>query len=126
MESDPVRGKTIRWTYEDGPMAGKSFEHTFGADGTVSWREAGGPEKNTTQATNGQQKEKTGKPRTEPKAKYQVAPVNEEVCVVSYLSASGYTLTSTLDFASGTVVSFASNEKELVLQRGMFEETARI
>ena len=126
MESDPVRGKTIRWTYEDGPMAGKSFEHTFGADGTVSWREAGGPEKNTTPPTNGQQKEKTGKPQTEPKAKYQVAPVNEEVCVVSYLSASGYTLTSTLDFASGTVVSFASNEKELVLQRGMFEETARI
>jgi len=35
-------------------------------------------------------------------------------------------LTSTLDFASGTVVSFASNEKELVLQRGMFEETARV
>src|SRR5437870_13874940 len=41
MESDPVRGKTIRWTYEDGPMAGKSFEHSFRSDGTVTWRETG-------------------------------------------------------------------------------------
>jgi hypothetical protein len=118
MESDRVRGKTIRWTYEDGPMAGRSFEHTFGADGTVSWRATDGEEKNT--------KQQTGKPATEPKAKYQVAPVNEDVSVVSYLSASGYTLTSVLDFASGTVVSFASNEKELVQQRGIFEETARV
>jgi molybdenum cofactor biosynthesis MoaF-like protein len=118
MESDRVRGKTIRWTYEDGPMAGKRLEHTFGADGTVSWRETDGEEKNT--------KQQTGKPATEPKAKYQVAPVNDDVCVVSYLSASGYTLTSILDFASGTIVSFASNEKELVLQRGVFEETARV
>jgi hypothetical protein len=117
MGSDRVSGKTIRWTYEDGPMAGKGFEHTFGADGTVSWRLTDGDEKNTKQ---------TGKPRTEPKATYEVAPVNDDVCVVSYLAASGYTLTSVLDFASGTVVSFASNEKELVLQRGMFEETARI
>ena len=30
MGSDPLRGKTIRWTYDDGPMAGKSLEHTFG------------------------------------------------------------------------------------------------
>jgi hypothetical protein len=113
MESDRVTGKTIRWTYEDGPMAGKRLEHTFGADGTVSWREADDEEKNT--------KPQTGMPRTEPKVKYKVAPVNDDVCAVSYLAVSGYTLTSVLDFASGTVVSFASNEKELVLQRGMFE-----
>jgi len=126
MESDRVRGKTIRWTYEDGPMAGKTFEHTFGADGTVAWRETGGEEKDAKPPTDGQQKQQTGKPRTEPKAKYQVAPVNDDVHVVSYLSASGYTLTSVLDFAAGTVVSFASNEKELVQQRGVFEETARV
>jgi hypothetical protein len=99
-------------------MAGRSFEHTFGADGTVSWRATDGEEKNT--------KQQTGKPATEPKAKYQVAPVNEDVSVVSYLSASGYTLTSVLDFASGTVVSFASNEKELVQQRGVFEVAERV
>jgi hypothetical protein len=35
MAIDPIRGKTIRWTYDDGPMKGKSFEHTFGQDGTT-------------------------------------------------------------------------------------------
>jgi hypothetical protein len=126
MGSDPVRGKTIRWTYDDGPMAGKSFEHTFGEDGTVTWRETGGEERSTKPPSNGQQKQKNGKPGAEPKAKYEVAAVNDDVWAVSYLSKSGFTLTSVLDFASGTVVSFASNEKELVPQRGMFEVAERV
>jgi hypothetical protein len=124
MGSNPVQGKTIRWTYDDGPMAGKNFEHTFGNDGTVTWRETGGDERSAKPPSNGQQK--AGKPATEPKAKYEVVPINDDVCVVSYLSKSGYTLTSVLDFASGTVVSFASNEKELVPQRGMFEVAERV
>jgi hypothetical protein len=124
MGSNPVQGKTIRWTYDDGPMAGKNFEHTFGNDGTVTWRETGGDERSAKPPSNGQQK--TGKPATEPKAKYEVVPINDDVCVVSYLSKSGYTLTSVLDFVSGTVVSFASNEKELVPQRGMFEVAERV
>jgi hypothetical protein len=124
MGFDPVRGKTIQWTYEDGPMAGKSFEHTFGNDGTVTWRETGGDEKATKPSSNG--KHKTGKPATQAKAKYEVAAVNSDVWAVSYLSESGFTLTSVLDFDSGTVVSFASNEKELVPQRGMFEVALRV
>jgi hypothetical protein len=124
MGSNPVKGKTIRWTNDDGPMAGKNFEHTFGNDGTVTWRETGGDERSAKPPSNGQQK--AGKPATEPKAKYEVVPINDDVCVVSYLSKSGYTLTSVLDFASGTVVSFASNEKELVPQRGMFEVAERV
>ena len=125
MGSDPVRGKTIRWTYEDGPMAGKSFEHFFGNDGTVTWREAGSKDQGTKPPSNGKQKT-TGKPATEAKAKYEVAVINQDVCAVSYLSKSGFTLTSVLDFDSGTVVSFASNEKELVPQRGMFEVAERV
>jgi hypothetical protein len=124
MTSDPVRGKTIRWTYEDGPMAGKSFEHVFDNDGTVTWRETGGEDRGTKPPSNG--KQKTGKPATEAKARYEVVPVNDDVCAVSYLSGSGFTLTSVLDFAAGTVVSFASNEKELVPQRGMFEVAERV
>jgi hypothetical protein len=124
MGADPIRGKTIRWTYDDGPMAGKSFEHTFGNDGTVTWRETGSEDRGTKPPSNG--KQKTGKPSTEPKAKYEVAQVNDDVFAVSYLSGSGYTLTSVLDFAAGTVVSFASNEKELVPQRGMFEVAERV
>ena len=124
MQTDPVRGKTIRWTYDDGPMAGKSFEHTFGNDGTVTWRETGGEDQGTKAPGNG--KKTTGKPATEAKAKYEVAAINQDVCAVSYLSKSGFTLTSVLDFDSGTVVSFASNEKELVPQRGMFEVAERV
>lgn len=124
MGSDPVRGKTIRWTYDDGPMAGKTFEHTFSDDGTVTWREAGGEDRGTKPPSNG--KQKTGKAATTPKAKYEVAVVNPDVCAVSYLSESGFTLTSVLDFDSGTVVSFASNEKELVPQHGMFEVAERV
>ena len=123
MGADPIRGKTIRWTYQDGPMAGKGFEHVFGEDGNVTWRETSGDDGRTKPPSNG--KQKTSKAATEPKAKYEVAP-DEDVCVVSYLSKSGYTLTSVLDFASGTVVSFASNEKELVPQRGMFEVAERV
>ena len=124
MGSDPLRGKTIRWSYDDGPMAGKTFEHTFGNDGTVTWREKAGEDGGNKPPSNG--KQKTGRPATEAKAKYEVAPINEDVCAVSYLSASGFTLTSVLDFDSGTVVSFASNEKELVPQRGMFEVAERV
>ena len=124
MGSDPLRGKTISWTYDDGPMAGKSFEHTFGNDGTVTWRETGGEERSAKPPSNG--KQKSGKPPTTPRAKYEVATVNDDVCAVSYLSESGYTLTSVLDFAAGTVVSFASNEKELVPQHGMFEVAERV
>jgi hypothetical protein len=124
MRSDQVRGKTIRWTYDDGPMAGKSFEHTFGDDGVVTWREAGAADRGTKPPVNG--KQNSGRPATEAKANYEVAAINDNVCAVSYLSKSGFTLTSVLDFASGTVVSFASNEKELIPQRGMFEVAERV
>jgi MoaF N-terminal domain len=124
MTSDPIRGKTIRWTYDDGPMAGKRFEHTFGNDGQVTWRETGGADNSAKPPANG--KRKSGQPATEARAHYEVAVVNDDVCAVSYLSKSGFTLTSVLDFASGTVVSFASNEKELIPQHGMFEVAERV
>ena len=89
----------------------------------MTWRETSGDDRRGKPPSNG--KQKTGKPPTEARAKYEGAPVNDDVCAVSYLSESGFTLTSVLDFASGTVVSFASNEKELVPQRGMFEVAER-
>lgn len=102
MKSDPIRGKTLSWTFEDGPMKGKTFEHTFGADGSVSWR-----------CTDGSQKGAS---------KYESVPVNDVVHAVSYLSEdSGFTLTTILDFGTGRMVSFASNAKQLVTQRGHFE-----
>lgn len=33
--TDEFAGKTLRWTFEDGPTAGKTYERVFGDDGTV-------------------------------------------------------------------------------------------
>ena len=41
MES--LRGKTVRWTFNDGPVAGMLFEHTLNEDGTIVWRALDGP-----------------------------------------------------------------------------------
>ena len=125
MRSDPLRGKTLQWRYEDGPVAGKTFEHTFDRDGTVSWREVGGDEKGGKPPKNGKPKPGAAESETTT-AKYEVAPVTDDVCVFSYLAGSGFTLTSVLDFTAGTVVSFASNEKQLVQQHGMFEVAERV
>ena len=99
-------GKTIRWTYADGPMKGKHFEHSFTSD-MVTWKEAGGP-----------------KPSADSQAKYRFERISDDVYVVSYLSNHGFTLTTVVDERSGAIVSFASNEKELVVQRGSLERTA--
>ena len=43
----------------------------------------------------------------------------------SYLSSHGFTLTTVIDEQAGTVVSFASNEKELVVQHGSLDGRKR-
>ena len=98
-------GKTIRWTYADGPMKGKHFEHSFTSD-TVTWKEAG-----------------ESKPSADSQAKYRFERISDEVYVVSYLSNHGFTLTTVVDERSGAIVSFASNEKDLVMQRGSLERS---
>ena len=103
-----LNGRTIRWTYADGPMKGKHFEHEFADDGTVTWKEAGQP-----------------KPSADSSATYQFARINEGVFVFSYLSSHGFTLTTVIDEQAGTVVSFASNEKELVVQHGSLDARKR-
>jgi hypothetical protein len=108
MKSDPIRGKTIRWTFSDGPMAKKTFEHTFGEDGSVTFRAL----------------DAKGDGAPTHVDKYEVASLEADVHAVSYLGPSGYTLTVVLDDRSGKLVAFASNEKTLMLQHGTFEEVA--
>lgn len=124
MASDPIRGSTIRWTYDDGAMAGKTYEHMFKDDGTVIYREAGPKSEPQRPSSNGKQKStQTTKERP---VKYEVEQVGSDVYAVSYLSPSGFTLTSVLDLDAGTVVSFASNEKELSVHRGTFDIAERV
>jgi hypothetical protein len=115
MTSDPLKGKTVRWTYADGPMKGKGFEHTFGTDGTVSWKEAGGDQK-----PSGAAKDPKAAAH-DSSAKYEYARLTDGVYVFSYLAGSGFTLTTVVEEKTGKIVSFASNEKELVVQHGTLD-----
>lgn len=104
LRTDSILGKTVRWTFSDGPTRGATFEHVFHTDGTVSWREA------------------SGKRGTETRAeKAAVARVSDDVQVVSYLSDSGYTLTLALNLSTGRMVGFASNEQRWYPVKGTFE-----
>jgi hypothetical protein len=112
--TDLITGNTVRWSYTDGPAKGKTFEHTFGTDGSVTYRivDGGAPSASATAPA----KDK------KPPIHYEVERINDDVFAVSYLSPdNGYTLTSILDGKAGTVVSFASNDKEVVVQHGTFQ-----
>ena len=105
LNHNPITGNSLRWTFTDGPMAGKSFDHTFSRNGGVMFREVGGD------------------PDARPGSadQYQVASFGQDVHAVSYLSGSGYTLTVVLDYKTKKLVAFASNETSLTLQHGSFE-----
>lgn len=99
-----LQGKTIRWTFQDGPTRGHTFEHTFAADGTLAWHSTGRGSKDHHESASA------------------VVKVSDDVHMVSYLSKeSGYTLTVALNLETGIALGFASNGKEWVQQSGTFE-----
>src|ERR1700753_1503903 len=108
MSKDQIRGKTIRFTFQDGPMAKKTYEHVFEEDGTVRFYEVGGDAKRADAHVHQQE------PKNAPN-KYEAVRVRADVWAVSYRSASGYTLTTVLDFETGKLVAFSSNEKMLAV-----------
>jgi hypothetical protein len=91
-----LSGRVIRWTFESGPTAGSTYEHTFEPDGSVSFRKIDG--------------DVQGKPKRE--KRYGSFEVSKGVQLVSYLSDSGYTLTVAMNLDDGRLVGFASNEKD--------------
>ena len=108
--TDPVRGKTLRFSFSDGPTAGKTYEHRFHEDGTVTWRDMAASPKP------GASNEAGNRP------KYAAMKVAQNAYAISYLSASGYTLTVVLNFDDHRLVGFASNDKQWFPVRGSFEE----
>jgi hypothetical protein len=105
MFQNPITGHTLRWKFQDGPMAGRSFDHTFSRNGGLMFREV------------------DGDPNAKPGVadQYEVASLGQDVHAVSYLSNSGYTLTVVLDYRTKKLVAFASNEESLTMQHGTFE-----
>jgi hypothetical protein len=109
-----VRGKTMRWAWTDGPTKGMTHEHTFHDDGTVEWRDAGGPKKPAAGATPNQTAKKE-------RVEYGAITVSDDVTLVSYLSESGFTLTVALNFDDRSVTGFASNNEQWQPVSGTFE-----
>jgi phenolic acid decarboxylase len=106
---DPIVGKTIRFTWTDGPTKGESHEHVFNADGSVDYHKAGG-------------EAAKGKPAHE--KKYGAMKVADDVYIVSYLASSGFTLTVALNFRDKSLTGFASNDKQWFPLKGTFAVVA--
>jgi molybdenum cofactor biosynthesis protein MoaF len=109
---DPaIRGKTIQFRWTEGPTKGTTHEHVFHHDGTVEWRDAARsePERGGAQPS-----------RPAEKPPYAAIKVAEEAYLVSYLAASGYTLTVVLNFRDQQLIGFASAAKEWYPVRGTF------
>ena len=112
---DPaIRGKVIRFKWTEGPTKGTTYEHTFHDDGTVEWRD---PEQAEAPPSGG-----GVQPRRAPERPvYAAIEVAEQAYLVSYLAASGYTLTVVLNFRDQQLIGFASGAKEWFPIRGTFE-----
>jgi len=93
---DSLRGATVRWMFVEPPVAGMKFEHTFREDGTLVWRVLEG----------------SGKGASKEEPRYATMKIADGVHVVSYLAASGHTLTAVVDFNTGRVVAFGSDNKD--------------
>jgi MoaF N-terminal domain len=93
-------GRTFRWTFVEGPTAGTTFEHTFFADGSVTWRDIAD---SSAPAAPSQEKSMTRY------VSWEVAPSTH---LVSYLAESGYTLTVAMNLDSRQCYGIASNSKE--------------
>lgn len=107
--TNELSGKTVRWTWTEGPTKGTTNEHVFNEDGTVTWSVIEGPAK--------------GRSSTE--KEYAVWKITDDVIAVSYLAQSGYTLTVILNFRDNGMVGFASGAKEWYPIKGTFQLVSR-
>jgi hypothetical protein len=103
-----LSGRTMRWTFIDGPTAGKTYEHTFREDGTVVYHEVKEDGGGTKEGLNG--------------VPYASFDVDRDVFIVSYLGESGFTLTVAINSANGKAYGFASNDKQWFPIQGTSEE----
>jgi hypothetical protein len=109
-----IRGKTIQFRWTEGPTKGMIHEHVFHPDGTVEWRD---PKPSQSAAAG----KRTGEGEAPERPVYAAVPVADKAYLVSYLAASGYTLTVVLNFRDQQLTGFASAAKEWFPVRGTFE-----
>jgi len=109
-----IRGKTIRFVWTEGPTKGKTHEHVFHQDGTVTWSDT-----DTSKTAQPSGSAAAAKPKEKPQ--YGAIRITDEIYAVSYLAPSGYTLTVVLNFADQQLVGFASSSKEWYPVRGTLQ-----
>jgi len=130
-ESDTyLEGRTFRWTFQDGPTSGKTYEHKFSDDGTVVWKDVTNGE--TTEAgkkdsagdgKGGGSADGTPTTATKKETRYAAYEIASGIVLVSYLAAdSGYTLTTCMDLNSKRLHGFASSSKDWYPLTGTVEE----
>lgn len=105
LRMETLSGRTLRWTFVDGPTAGVTFEHTFDPDGSVVWRALDGAFAGASR-------------REKP---YGAARIDDRIWVVSYRAESGHTLTVVLDFDTHRATGFASNDETWHQLGGTFQ-----
>jgi len=98
-----LEGATLRFHFDDGPMKGKDYDHTF-HDGKVDWGPADSQKRTTSDG--------------------KLVQISDDCYVGSYLGPNGYTLTTAMNLASGHLVAFASNDKDWVPQSGTVKRVA--
>lgn len=103
-----LHGKTIRFSFSEGPTKGVSYDHVFADDGMVTFRDAAKSER-----------KEPAMPETP--TKYASFEVADDIALVSYLSPNGYTLTVALNFETEELFGFASNHEHWYPVRGTFE-----
>jgi hypothetical protein len=109
-----LAGRTLRWTFADGPTANKTYEHTFSNDGTVVFHEVGGA---------AAQKPESSGNKTTP-IRYASNEIAPGLHFMSYLSPdSGYTLTVLVDMNKRAVHAVASGAKDWYPLEGTLDST---
>ena len=101
-----IKGHTVRWKWTEGPTAGTIYDHTFEGDGSVVFREV----KNGVPHGSGTPAKQSGS--------FEVSP---DVEIVSYLKEHGFTLTVAMNYDTGKMYGFASNDKQWWPVAGTFE-----
>lgn len=114
-KSRSLAGQTFRWKFNDGPTAGKTYEHTFNSDGTVVYREADDAGKGRSESW----KSVTGQKQSP--TRYAAFEVASETHLVSYLAESGFTLTVALNLQTKKCYGVASSEKQWFPVTGTLE-----
>lgn len=87
---DRFRGTIQRWTVDAGPLAGRTCDHAFNEDWTLTWRVMAGADQGL-----------AGRAR-----RFSVQPVRAQLFLVCFATIPGEIVSATVDFSSRRFAGF--------------------